>query len=143
MNTPSSKPKSKPPKQSLNPQEQVMFEQAMKLQQLERIIWLLVTAGQETGEARVREIDVNPLFTLTFTRENEKDLMIVAGALPEPAEAQISALAGLLKGTGSVLKDEAMQFGLTGYPDAYLRFRLTPFVVFKDGKWEENKKQHG
>lgn len=127
-----------PQRPKLSPQEEAQLKMALELQQLRRVLWLVVNSLPDKT-VKLDESAIPPLWQLAGKRpetENQSILQLTAETIPEPSEEVIQRLAKHLKGTGLHLAEVVDKFNLANYPVGYVELRLVPYVRYgEDRVW--------
>lgn len=114
--------------------EEAMGASVMEIIQLRRTLWLAIRASG--APLILDETQCHPLWRMKATRMPDGKMQVEALQLPEPTEAQLTALAEILNGSKTELEAAMDKGELAEYPPAYVAMCLQTKVVLRhDGYW--------
>lgn len=118
-------------------QEEAMAKMGAQINQLQRILWLVVDRYGK-GEVQIHEGSLPPLWMLEKRRDHQNGLILNAVVMPEPPEDKMTALVDKLMNTELDLLAVQKELGLEQYPANFLAFHISDKIILTDGKWLPN-----
>lgn len=131
--------KKKKPDELLNhiaSMEAALAKMAANINQLQRIIWLVVKASG--GKVKIDEADLPTLWKLDRMRsenEGKKHLVLEATETQPPTSEQVNALVSKIQGTSITIAEAQKELGLEEYPANFLEFYISDRLVWVADKW--------
>lgn len=115
--------------------EEGLMQAGAYINQLQRILWLVIQASG--GKVTINEGAIDPLWRLDKIRLESGELCLTSSTQAPPSEEEIGRLIDKLRGTQIRIEDVQKELGLDAWPPQYLAFQISHKLAIANGLWTD------